>query len=98
MPREQHPFAQIVRPEDKWAGTAVFNLRDMFTPTNLGLDDVLHSQVVCERDASSHVVMHAPLVKSLNHTCIRRELPLHKKEKKKRIGPGVPWSPKGINE
>eukprot|EP00435_Cladocopium_sp_Y103_P057704 s2501_g20.t1 len=75
LPWEQQPFAQVFRTGDKWAGTAVSHLKDMFTPTCFGLEDVLQSQLVTERAQPFQSSLTTPPVIALKYKCVRRELP-----------------------
>ena len=75
MPWEQSPFSSIFGVADKWSGTAVSNLDDMFKPTLFGCVDVLQSRVVSEHaDAAPSVVTSTPVV-SINLRKVRREMP-----------------------
>ena len=73
--KEQSPFSTVFGVADKWSGTAVSNLDDMFKPSLFGCMDVLQSRVVSEHaDAAPSVVTTTPVV-SINLRKVRREMP-----------------------
>ena len=63
MPWEQSPFSTVFGVADKWNGTAVSNLDEMFKPSLFGCVDVLQSRVVSEHaDAVPSVGATTPVV------------------------------------
>ena len=75
LPWEQSPFSFVFGAADKWQGTAVSNLDDMFRPTTFGCSDVLHSRVVWEHLESMPTAAATTPVVCLNLRKVRREMP-----------------------
>lgn len=75
LPWEQSPFSAVFGVSDKWHGTVVDNLKDLFKPTTFGCSDVLQSHVVSEHDAVRVPQSLEEPVIGLNLRKVRKEMP-----------------------
>lgn len=75
LPWEQSPFNVIFRTGDKWHGTALANLADMFQPPSFGITDVLHSELTDDSCLVGRATAPSPPVVQLNFNQVRREQP-----------------------
>ena len=69
------PSMCFSRTDDRWHGTALANLSDMFQPAGFGVADVLHSNLVDDSTLNKKFEAPAPPVVQLNFKQTRRELP-----------------------
>ena len=75
LPWESSPLNLVFRTCDKWHGTALANLSDMFQPTGFGVTDVLSSNLVDSGTLARKFEAPAPPVVKLNFKQTRKELP-----------------------